>query len=88
VNLALEQVFPNPAVSFFRVSFTLTGNGPANLDLFDVAGRRVTHRELGELGPGRHQANLERGPGLPPGIYSLRLEEAGHSVTTRVVLVQ
>ena len=87
MNLALGRIYPNPAVSFFRVSFALAGQGPATLDLIDVAGRRVTHRDLGELGPGRHEANLERDAGLRQGIYTVRLTEAGRSVSSRVVLM-
>jgi len=88
LKLALGRIFPNPAVATFALSFTLTGDGPASLDLIDVAGRRVAHRDLGVLGSGRHQATLERDAALPPGIYSVRLAEAGRSVAQQVVLMR
>ena len=87
-RLALDRVSPNPAVASFRVSFTLAGAGVASLDLFDIVGRRVTHRDLGALGPGPHEAMLRPDAGLPPGIYSMRLVEAGRDVVARVVLMR
>ena len=84
---ALTRVHPNPAYSSFGVSFSLAGQGLASIDLIDVAGRRVAHRELGAPGAGPQEAWME-GSGLPPGIYTVRLTAGGRSVTTRVVLMR
>jgi hypothetical protein len=88
VGLALDRIHPDPATADFAVSFTLSGDGTASLDLIDVAGRRVAHHDLGPLGRGRHEVTFERDAGVPPGIYSVRLAEAGRSVARTVVLTR
>jgi hypothetical protein len=87
--LALEGILPNPAVNGrFSVAFALPTNEPARLELLDVTGRRVASREVGSLGPGRHQLALDGGAHLPPGVYLVRLVQAQTTRTTRVVVIE
>ena len=87
-SLAIEKVVPNPAVGASRVLYTLPSWAPARLELVDVSGRQVLGRELGSPGPGRHEARLGGGSTPAPGIYWLRLSQAGHQVTSRVAFVR
>lgn len=56
-----------------RVGLTLASNEAARLELFDVAGRRVTSREVGSLGAGDHDVRLELPGHARSGIYFIRL---------------
>ena len=87
-RLALERIAPNPAGALPGVVFSLVGWAPASLELVDLAGRAVLRRELGPLGPGRHEMSLGREPTPAPGLYWLRLTQAGQSVASRVAIVR
>jgi len=86
--LALAGARPNPAVGgALTVAFTLPSAEAANLELIDVSGRRLVARDVGSLGPGAHSVNLAEGTRIPPGIYLLRLSEAGERLTSRVAVL-
>ena len=84
---ALRGAVPNPAIHGLRVVFSLASAAPARLEVIDIAGRRVVSRELGALGPGTHALSLEEAAGLRPGLYLLRLSQAGQSLTSRALIV-
>src|SRR5262249_34444250 len=52
--LALEGARPNPATGSPRIWFALPSEAPAVLDIMDIAGRLLSRRDVGFLGPGRH----------------------------------
>ena len=85
-ELALESVAPHPVSSGTRVTFTLAGRGAARLELFDLAGRMRWTRSLAGAGAGRHVIGLDGMDRLRPGLYLLRLAEAGVSRSRRIVI--
>ena len=87
LRLALLGSRPNPAPGEFRVAFSLPAAGAATLELYDVNGRRCLSRDVGGLGPGLHTIFIERAASLRPGVYLARLQRAGETRTTRVVLM-
>jgi len=87
-GLTLSSVGPNPATSSFRVNYSLESWAPARLELVDVAGRLRARRDLGAPGPGPHEGVLDRPNRARPGLYRLRLVQAGRSVSTGVVLLR
>jgi hypothetical protein len=79
------SVFPNPAVDRAVAHFQLTRSQQVTLDVFDLLGRRLGHRDLGLLSAGEHEANLDVRQ-LPPGIYIVRLSgDAGARATVRLI---
>jgi hypothetical protein len=44
-------------------------------------------RDLGSLGPGRHVIRLGECGCTPPGMYWLRLSQAGYSLVRRAVII-
>jgi hypothetical protein len=87
-RLALAGARPNPARDgVLRVAFTLPSRERATLELIDIAGRRVASREVGALGPGPHELSFDR-PRLKAGLYFLRLSQAEHTLTGRVVMMR
>jgi PKD repeat protein len=85
-QLALDGLHPNPATGPFTVWFTLPSAAAATLDVLDVSGRRVVSREVGSLGPGRHQVQM---PGaLSPGLYLVRLTQGSAARVRRAVVLE
>lgn len=82
------QVWPNPAAGIFSASFALAGDGPAQLEMFNVRGQRVLAREVEALGAGEHRLDIGRATDYPSGVYFLRLSQSGRSVSSRFVLVR
>ncbi|HEY3215663.1 MAG TPA: T9SS type A sorting domain-containing protein [Candidatus Eisenbacteria bacterium] len=86
-TLALGGARPNPARSGIRVSFTLESSEAANLELFDAGGRLVSSRAVGSLGPGEHVLVLDD-RAFRPGVYLVRLSQAGRSLVARAISVR
>jgi hypothetical protein len=86
LRLALAGFRPNPSGGNASIAFTLAGRERAMLEIVDVAGRRVLSREVGALGPGTHTLALQQP--LAPGIYWLRLTQAGASAGSRGVVIR
>jgi len=84
--LAIEAVRPNPADREMWVSFSLPLSEPATLELIDVSGRRL--RELTVTGTGRQTIDMAAGVKLAPGLYLIRLTQAGQSIVKRVSVVR
>ncbi len=80
-------VVPNPAVRRFSVDFVLPSPGRAVVELLDPMGRRLEVRDLATAAAGRHSVPLE-GRGLEPGVYWVRVTQAGLSSASRVALIE
>ncbi len=85
-SLSLAPPAPNP-VRGGRLTLRFSAPaGPARLDLYDAAGRRVLVQALfGSGGPQTLQ--LDEAARLAPGVYTLRLSAAGRAVTQRLVRI-
>jgi hypothetical protein len=70
------------------VEFSLRDGSPARLEMMDVAGRVLTSKQVGSLGPGAHALDLSEGGALPPGIYFLRLTQGGREVRARAAVIR
>jgi uncharacterized repeat protein (TIGR01451 family) len=88
-RLALAGAWPNPSRDGkLRVALSLASREPATLELLDIAGRRIARREVGWLGPGRHEVALAPAGALAPGFYFLRLTQSGRSLRSRVSILR
>ena len=85
-RLAIAGFSPNPGAGPTTIRFSLAGGGRAQVQVLDLAGRRVYERDVTELGPGAHAVPL--GKALSPGIYWLELSQGGTSVSARGILVR
>jgi hypothetical protein len=83
-TLALEGSTQNPARGALQIAFTLADDSPAMLDVFAVNGRRVASRDVGSMGVGPHQLDLS-GEGMRPGVYWIRLTQAGRTISKKAV---
>lgn len=85
-SLGLTGFVPNPARGAAGIAFSLADRAPTALTLYDIAGRRVRTIQVGSLGPGTHVVPI--GAGLPSGVYVIRLQQAGRTLTARSALVR
>jgi hypothetical protein len=85
----LRGVEPNPAIGRVTIRFSLPVAAPANLEVLDLAGRRVAEREVGAMGPGAHTVTLSSElASLPAGVYAVRLRQLGNSQTVKLSLMR
>jgi len=64
-GLSIAGTAPSPSRGErMTVAFSLPARGPARLEAFDPAGRRVAVRDLGTLEAGSHRMALTAGPAL------------------------
>jgi hypothetical protein len=87
VELALLGSVPNPSRDL-SVSFTLPDAKPAKLVAYDVSGRKVSRREVGSLGAGRHIVTLGAPERLATGIYFVQLIQGDRRLVARAVVAQ
>jgi len=85
---ALRGIAPVPTRGAFTVSFSLPSGKPGTLSVFDISGRQVATRDLGTLGAGRHTLTFGQRETLRPGMYVVRLSQAGRVQTARAIVVK
>lgn len=90
--LRLDPVSPNPSVGAAVVRYTLPVRGSVDMTVVDAAGRRVATLESGvrDAGPHRVEWNgaMADGRKAPGGLYFARLDYAGESLTTKILLAR
>lgn len=83
---------PNPFVSAASVSFNLSEPGFTSVDIFDLAGRRVTSLISTELVPGSHtvlwDGRDDSGEAVSSGLYLCRIQSGDISETTGLCLLR
>jgi hypothetical protein len=93
--LAMMPAVPNPLVGQTTLRFVLPAEGPVELGIYDVAGRRV--RTLmrpgdGTVAAGVHTARWngtdEHGARVASGVYFARLRAAERGVVRRIVVLK
>ena len=90
LGVASLAAAPNPFVATTEIVFAVSRPGVIELDVFDLAGRRV--RTLAEhewLASGSHRrawdGHVEGGRAAPPGLYLIRLDEPSGRSTRALV---
>jgi hypothetical protein len=87
-TLGLEGASPNPASGPLAIAFTLPDGGPARLEVFDLAGRKIASRDVGGLGAGRHVVELAQGRTLAPGLYLVKLTRGTEARSAKVAVMR
>ena len=94
-DLAGEEISlaaaPNPMFRSTRFAFTLSREADVQLEVFDLAGRRVAVPFSGHAAPGTTRAEWSLassgGSPVPAGIYFARLRGLGQSAVARLVVL-
>jgi hypothetical protein len=84
--MSLARAGPNPSPNGrFVVDLVLPSAAPAKLSLVDVGGRVLARREFREAG--RQSVDLGSEGRLRPGLYWVRVEQGGASLTQRWIVL-
>ncbi|MFN3595717.1 MAG: T9SS type A sorting domain-containing protein [Rubricoccaceae bacterium] len=84
----LQAAFPNPFTPYSTVRFRVAETQEVRLVLFDARGRALRTLFSGLAEAGSYESVPIDGAGLPAGTYLVRLEGAGFSRTTQVVIAR
>jgi hypothetical protein len=87
-ELALGPIAPNPATLDATLTFALPGDARAVLEIHDLAGRLVARQQVGARGAGIHTFRLADVARLRPGIYLVRLLQAGVVKSLRLAVLR
>ena len=88
-DLILNQlnIYPNPGSDQITIRYSLTRNSKIVLDLLDLSGRKVAFLYSGSQNQGNHSRVLVPADhGLTKGVYLLRFEIEGKSITKRIII--
>lgn len=83
---ATLEAAPNPSGGQFRLRVTAATDGPAQLDLYDLQGRRVKAVFTGSLRAGEVRELSVEAPELASGIYLVRLQSGQQVQHLRVAI--
>jgi hypothetical protein len=89
-EMNLDQNHPNPFNDETRIRYRIAGGGGTReipLRVFDVLGREVATLLAEPQAPGVHTTVWNAGA-LPSGVYVIRLDGSGRSVTRKAVLIR
>jgi predicted dienelactone hydrolase len=83
---------PNPARGGTRIRFRPSGPGPARLEIFDPAGRRVRTLVAGDVAAGEQtviwDGRAADGRRAAAGVYLVKLSAAGRTAARRLVVIE
>lgn len=86
------SVHPNPASTVATLSYSLATPAPVTIDVFDVAGRRVSRLVHAETVAGARDVTWrlvdERGRPVPSGVYWYRLSTPHVTITNRLLVAR
>lgn len=88
----IVRAAPNPFRSRTRIDWTLAARAPIELDVIDLAGRRVRRLDAATREAGRHAVEWngrdDGGATVRSGVYFVRLSAAGQTTYRRVVALR
>lgn len=86
-RFVLSEPWPNPAINHLNVYVDLPEAADLTLELYDIAGRRITSQSVPGAVSGRHNLSVDVND-LAPGVYLLRAFVGEESGTRRVVITR
>jgi hypothetical protein len=87
VNPITLRILPNPAAGMAVLSFQLPFGQVVELDIYDLAGRRIMEIAREEMTQGQNSLTIDTSS-LPPGVYIARLSAEGDCITARMVVTR
>ena len=84
----IASITPSPAHGTAHIELGLQQDGPVRISIYDIAGRKVSQLLDGRLAAGRHVVDWKPAGAAKPGVYEVRCEFAGRSVTRRLVMTR
>jgi subtilisin family serine protease len=88
----LGQNHPNPFNPVTSIKFTVEKEGPVELAVFDLSGKKIKTLVRETRGPGEHEATWngtdQSGSQVPSGMYFYQLITGGESETRKMTLIK
>ena len=84
----IDRITRNSQPGSMHIEFTIAREGPVQVAVFDIAGRKVARVLDERLAPGRHAADWNSLGTARSGIYLIRCESQGRSVVRRLFLTR
>jgi hypothetical protein len=78
------SVFPNPTSTDLRVRFNLPKEDEVSISLYDLKGKLILEKKMGNKISGEHQETLDL-KNLPQGPYVCRITGKQNSITKQVI---
>jgi hypothetical protein len=85
--LDLAPAFPNPFNSSTTINFSIPATSAVKISIYDLAGRLVKELLNGKLETGEHRVVWEA-EDLGSGVYVMRLESGGSSLSQKIVMLR
>jgi hypothetical protein len=86
-SIALNQNYPNPFNPATTISFSLQQRASVRLSVHDLLGREILVLIDGEQPAGHHKVRFDAAD-YPSGVYLYRLEGAGKTLTSKMLLLK
>jgi len=86
-SLGIEGISPNPFNPVTKIEYTLDRDGPVELSIYNVAGRKVQTLVAQHQTAGLHSLTWNAGR-QSSGIYFLRMQASGQSFVQRITLLK
>jgi hypothetical protein len=87
MQFALNQNYPNPFNPTTNISYTVMNRGLVSIKVYDLLGRMVSVLVNDVQNAGSHQITFT-GDHLTSGVYFYKLENAGTSITKKMLLLK
>ena len=86
-DFALEQNYPNPFNPSTKISFNVPHSAQVRINILNLLGERVSTLVDGELDAGNYEVSFDASS-LSSGEYFCRMETAGFTKVTRMILLK
>lgn len=86
-GLEIRNITPNPVRGAFAIRWSGRSGEPVDLEVTDVAGRRVRSERFDAVGVGERETRFDRGD-LPAGLYWIRLRQGNETATRRLAVIR
>ncbi|NQV71713.1 T9SS type A sorting domain-containing protein [bacterium] len=83
----LDPPFPNPGNGPITIKFSLSLDGPTEIEVYDVLSRKVASILGGFQQAGRHEASFDTSD-LRPGVYTIRLQSNRNSTSRQLTVIR
>lgn len=86
-QLTLRQNYPNPCRKQTRIRFNLVKSAAVELRLYNIAGQKVLHHQLGVRQAGENEYQLTLPAAVATGIYFYEVESGGRRCSRKMVVL-
>ena len=79
------NMYPNPVSDMAKVNFMMNSKGNVSYEVYDICGRRVMSKNLGNYADGSYEVSVDMSA-LSTGAYIFRLNQGGKSSSVKFIV--